>query len=72
MADNSNKSNTTTSYRAIAPDGGIASELLVGGVHADFGILHTGDQHMVTVNEVLQFCMAVVNACLPQRQVPEW
>ena len=43
------KSTTTASGRVIAPDGGIACELLEGGVHSEFGLFHTGNQHLVTV-----------------------
>ena len=72
----SDKSTTSVSGWAIAPDGGIACELLEGGVHAEFGLLHTCDQHLVTAKEVLQFCVAVLNAIaaeisLLQRQVLE-
>ena len=56
VVDQSDKSTTTASGRAIAPDGVIVCELFEGKVHAEFGLLHTGDQHLVTVKEVLQFC----------------
>ena len=58
----SDRSTTTASSLAIAPDGGITCELLEGGVHAEFGLLHIGDQLLVTVKEVLHFCVAVLNA----------
>ena len=49
--DESNKS-TTAFELAITPDGGIVCELFEGRVHAEFG--NTGDQHLVTVKEVIQ------------------
>ena len=52
VVDESEKS--TASGRVIAPVGGIACELLVRGVNAEFGLLHTGDQYLVTVKEGLQ------------------
>ena len=62
VVDESDKSTTTASGRAIVPDGGIACEPLEGRVHAEFGLLHTGDQYLVTVKEGLQFCEAVLDA----------
>ena len=64
------QSTTSASGRVIAPDGGIACELLEGGVHAEFGLLHTGHQHLVTVKEVLQFCVIVLNAIAVELQKP--
>ena len=52
---------TTTSERAIAADGGIAYELLEGGVHDEFGLLHTGDGKGNT---------AVLNAIAVELQKP--
>ena len=69
MVDKS-KEYTTTSGRAIAQDGAIACELLVGGVHTEFGLLNTGDQHMVMLKQVLQFCVAVLNAIAIELQKP--
>ena len=60
---------TIASGRAIVPDGGTECELFEGRV------FNTGDQHLVTVKEVLQFSIKVLDAvaksCLPQRQVLE-
>ena len=61
---------TTTSSRVIAHDGGKAYELLEGGVHAEFGLLHTGDQHLVTLKEDLQLCVAVLDAVAIELQKP--
>ena len=46
---------------AIAHDGGILCELFEERVHTEFGLFHTGDLHLVTGKEVLQFCVAVLN-----------
>ena len=61
VVDESDKSPTTASSWAIAPDSGIACEFLERGVHAQFGLLHVGDQYLVTVQEV-QFILAVKDA----------
>ena len=61
---------STASGRAIAPDGDIACELLQGGIQAEFGVLHTGDHHLVMVKEVLQFCVAVLNVIAVELQKP--
>ena len=61
---------TTASGRAIAPDDGIACELFEGRVHGNFGILLTDDQHLVTVKEVLQFCVAVLYAIAVELHKP--
>ena len=52
----------------IAPDGGIAGEGLKGGIQAEFGLLHTGDKHLVM--EVQQFCMAVLNTIAVELHKP--
>ena len=52
----------SNSLSEIAPGGGIACEFLEGGIHAMFGLLHAGDQHLMTVKEVLHFCVAVSDA----------
>ena len=54
--------------RAITPDGAIVCELFEGRVHAEFGPLHTCRQYPVTVKEVLQFYLAVVNAIAVELQ----
>ena len=71
MVDKCDQS-TTASVRAIAPDGGIVCELFEGRVHAEFGLLHTGDQHLMTVKEVLQFCVAVQDAVAIELQEPAY
>ena len=71
MVETSNESTTTASGWAITPDGGIACELLEGGVHAEFGLLYTGYQHLVAVKEVLQFFVAVLNVIAVELQKPE-
>ena len=68
VLDESDKSITTD--RAIAPDGGMACELFEGGVHAEFGLLYTGEKHLVMVKEVLQFCVAVLNTVAIDLQKP--
>ena len=65
-----NKSPTATPGWAIAPDNGIVCELLERGVHAELGLLYTGDQHLVTMQEVLQFCVAVEDAVAVELQEP--
>ena len=52
VVDESDKSSTAVSGRAITPDSFIACEFLEKGVHAEFGLLHTGDQLLVTMQEV--------------------
>ena len=61
---------STASVRVIAPNSGIVCELFEGRVHAEFCLFHTGDQHLVTVNEVLQFCETVLNAIAAELQEP--
>ena len=70
MVDESDKSSTTASGWAIMPDSGIACELFEMGVHAEFGLLHTGDQQLVMVQEVLQFTVAVKDAVAAKLQEP--
>ena len=55
MVDESNKF-TIASERAVAPEGGIICELFEGRVHAEFGLLHTCNQHQMTAKE---FCVSV-------------
>ena len=52
MVDESDKKSTTVFSRAIAPDGGIVCELFEGRVHAEFGLLHAGDQNHAIAVEV--------------------
>ena len=70
MVNESDKSSTAASGRAITPDSGIACELLQRGVHAEFGLLDAGDQHLVTVQEVQQFSVAVQDAVAVELQEP--
>ena len=70
VVDESNKSSTAASCRAITPDSGIAGELLERGVHAEFCLLHAGDQHLVTMQEVQQFSVAVQDAVAIELQEP--
>ena len=65
VVDESDNSITTASDRVIATDGEIACELLESGVHAEFDLLHIGDQHLVTVKEVQQLSVPVPNAIGP-------
>ena len=51
-----------TAHHPVASDTGVIAELLDGGVRSEFGLLYAGDQHMVAVKEVLQFCVAVLYA----------
>ena len=64
------KSPTATPGRAIAPNSGIVCELLERGVHSEFGLLHAGDQHLVTMQEVLQLSVAVEDAVAVELQEP--
>ena len=43
-------------------------ELLERGARDQFSLLQTGDLHMVFVQEVLQFCVAVTNAVAVELQ----
>ena len=46
----------------------VSPELLEGGARDKFSLLQTGDLHMVFVQEVLQFCVAVTNAVAVELQ----
>ena len=61
---------SATPFRAIAPDSGIVCKLLERGVITEFSLLHVGDQHFVTKQEVLQFCVAVEDAVAVELQEP--
>ena len=69
MVDKSDKS-TTISVWAFTPDGGIVCEIFESRFHIEFGLLHTDDQHLVTVKEVLQYCVVVLNAIAVELQEP--
>ena len=70
VVDEGDKSPTATPGRVIAPDIGIVCELLEREVHAEFGLLTAGDQHLVAMQEVLQFCVAVEDAIAVELQEP--
>ena len=72
VVDESDNSITTASDRVIATDGEIACELLESGVHAEFDLLHIGDQHLVTVMEVQQLSVLVPNAIAVELQKPAY
>ena len=61
---------STASSQEFAPDGCIGCELLESGVHSEFGLLQTSDQHLVTMKEVLQFFVAVLNPIAVELQKP--
>ena len=68
VVDECDKS-TTASNRTVVPDG-IVRELFKGRVHIEFSLLHSCDQHLVTVKEVLQFSVVVLNAVAIKMQEP--
>ena len=70
VVDESDKSYTAAYGRAITPDSGIAYELLERGIHPEFGLLHTGDQHLVTMQEFQEFSVAVKDAVEIEVQEP--
>ena len=70
VEDESNKSSTTASGQAITLDSGIACELLDKGIQAEFGLLDTGDQHFMMMQEVQQFSEAVKDAVAVELQEP--
>ena len=59
---------TTLSGGSVSSDNSVSPELLEGGVRDQFSLLQTGDLHMVFVQEVLQFCVAVTNAVAVELQ----
>ena len=64
VVDGSDKSTATASVWAIAPDGGIAFDLLEGGVHAEFALLHTGNQHVGQLHRPAFVIFCVVSGLL--------
>ena len=59
---------TTPSGGSVSSDCRVTTELLEGGARDKFSLLQTGDLHMVFVQEVLQFCVAVTNAVAVELQ----
>ena len=55
MVDTGDKS-ITAPGRAVLPDGSIACELLEGGIHTEFGLLHLFDQDLLTVSSPTALC----------------
>ena len=47
------------------PNGDIVCELFVGRVHAEFGLLHTGGQHLVTEGNSVWNTIAIERRNLP-------